>query len=63
MTMVPSANKPFLATQYISRQLDFARQYRGWCAANWERVCWTEESTFEIGKNSRQVHVWKTEYE
>jgi hypothetical protein len=47
----------------MSWQLDFARQYCGWCAVDWEHVCWMEESTFEIGKNSRQVHVWRTAYE
>jgi hypothetical protein len=47
----------------MSRRLDFARQYRGWCVANWEHVCWMDESTFEIGKNSRQVHIWKMAYE
>jgi hypothetical protein len=55
--------KPFLTTQHMSRRLDFARQYRGWYAINWECVCWTDESTFEIGKNSRQIHVWRTAYE
>jgi hypothetical protein len=55
--------KPFLTAQHMSRQLDFVRQYRGWCVADWERICWIDESTFEIGKNSGEVHVWKTAYE
>jgi hypothetical protein len=45
-----AVKKPFLADQHMSRRLDFARQYCGWCAAEWERVCWMDESTFEIGK-------------
>jgi hypothetical protein len=58
-----AVKKPFLTAQHLSRQLDFVREYRGWCAADWEHVCWIDESTFEIGKNSRQVHVWKKAYE
>jgi hypothetical protein len=58
-----AVKKPFLTAQHMSQQLDFARQYRRWCTADWERVYWTDESTFEIGKNSRQVHVWKMAYE
>jgi hypothetical protein len=47
----PNCNqKPFLRTQHMSRQLDFVRQYRGWCIADWKCACWTNESTFEIGK-------------
>jgi hypothetical protein len=58
-----AVKKPFLTTQYMSWRLDFVRQYHGWCTTDWEHVCWTDESTFEIGKNSREVHVWKTAYE
>ena len=49
--------KPFLTPLHMLRRLHFARQYRGWSAEEWERVCWTDESTFEIGKDSRQIHV------
>jgi hypothetical protein len=47
----------------MSRQLDFARWYCGWKAKDWQCVCWTDKSTFKIGKNSRQVHVWRMAYE
>jgi hypothetical protein len=46
----------------MSWQLDFARGYCGWSAEDWECHCCTNESTFEIGKNSRQVHVWRMTY-
>jgi hypothetical protein len=58
-----AVKKPFLIAQHMSWQLDFARQYHEWCIADREHICWTDESTFEIGKYSRQVHVWKTVYE
>jgi hypothetical protein len=46
----------------MSPQLDFARWCCRWSAKDWEYICWIDESTFEIGKNSRQVHVWRTTY-
>lgn len=58
-----AVKKPFLKPLHISRRLHFARQYCGWSAEEWERVCWTDESSFEIGKDSRQIHVWRTAYE
>jgi hypothetical protein len=32
-------------------------------ADDWKNVLWTDESSFEIGKNSRQVRVWRSEGE
>ena len=26
---------------------------------DWKNILWMDESSFEIGKNSRQVHVWR----
>ena len=47
----------------MSQRLAFAQKYCGWTIKEWERVVWTDESTFEVGKNSRQVHVWRNAYE
>jgi uncharacterized membrane protein YbhN (UPF0104 family) len=44
----------------MSWQLDFVRRYYEWSAKDWKYVCWIDKSTFEIGKNSRQVQVWRT---
>ena len=57
-----AVKKPFLTPLHMSRRLHFARQYCGWSAEEWEPVCWTNESTFKIGKDSRQIHVWRTTY-
>ena len=38
----------------------FAQKYGEWSAEDWECIIWMDESTFEIGKNSRQVCVWRT---
>ena len=55
-----AVKKPFLTPRHIYQRLVFAQKYRGWSAEDWERIIWTDESTFEIGKNSRQVRVWRT---
>ena len=58
-----AVKKPFLTHRHMSQRLAFAQKYCGWTIKEWERVVWTNESTFEVGKNSRQVHVWRNAYE
>jgi hypothetical protein len=55
--------KHFLTYRHMSQRLAFAQKYCGWTIKEWERVVWTNESTFEVGKNSRQIHVWRNAYE
>jgi transposase len=52
--------KPFLSDIHIKKRLDFAKQHKSWSLEQWRRVIWTDESTFEIGKNSRTVRVWRS---
>ena len=54
-----AVKKPFLTHRHISKRLAFAQKYGGWNTKELERVVWTDESTFKVGKNSRQVHVWR----
>ena len=49
-----------MSPHHISQRLAFAQKYCRWSAEEWEQVIWTDESTFEVGKNSRQIHVWRT---
>lgn len=53
-----AAKKPFLSEKHKAQRLVFARQYRDWTVEDW-KVIWTDESCFEIGKNSRQIRVWR----
>jgi transposase len=55
-----AVKKPFLTPRHMSQRLAFAQKYCRWSAEDWEQVVWTDESTFEVGKNSRQIHVWRT---
>lgn len=55
--------KPFLTAQHQAKRLEFALTHRNWTPEQWKQVIWTDESIFEIGKNFRQVLVWRTAYE
>ena len=44
--------KPFLKEKHIKACLKFALKYKDW-REDWKRVIWTDESTFEIEKNTR----------
>lgn len=58
-----AAKKPFLSVGHKITRLQFAREHVHWSASDWKYVIWTDESTFEIGKRSRQVKVWRRSYE
>ena len=54
-----AARKPFLMARHIAARLEFAKQHKNWTVADWKKVIWTDESTFEIGKNVRRIQVWR----
>lgn len=58
-----AARKPFLSVSHRMQRLQFARAYRHWMAEDWKHVIWTDESSFELGKNSRQIRVWRKTHE
>ena len=55
--------KPFMNAMHRKRRLDFARKYAHWTAQDWKKVIWTDESSFENGKNSAVVKVWRQAHE
>jgi transposase len=54
-----AVKKPFISDVNKAKRLAFALEHRNWTKERWRRVIWCDESTFEIGKNSRQVRVWR----
>ena len=54
-----AAKKPFLSNRHTVRRYAFAQEHKNWTIDDWKRVIWTDESSFEIGKNSRQTLVWR----
>jgi hypothetical protein len=55
-------NKPYLGEKHKLDRLKFARAHESWNFEDWCNVIWLEESSFEIGKNSRQSKVWQRSY-
>jgi transposase len=58
-----AAKKPFLIKKHKVDRLAFAKQHRNWTEEDWKNIIWTDESCFEVGKNSRQIRVWRKPYE
>ena len=58
-----AAKKPFLSNKHKVDRLAFAKKYQAWQLSDWMNVIWTDEVSFEIGKNSLQVKVWRRSYE
>ena len=52
--------KPFLKPRHVEKRLDYAKKHASWTIDEWAKVIWTDESSFELGRNYRQVLVWRT---
>ena len=58
-----AAKKPFLSQKHKADRLAFANEHKHWTTFDWRNVIWTDETSFEIGKRSRQVKVWRKLHE
>ncbi|GJJ75043.1 hypothetical protein EMPS_07401 [Entomortierella parvispora] len=58
-----AAKKPYLKPAHELARLNFAKKHEKWTVEDWKKVIWTDESSFEIGKNSRRIRVWRRSYE
>jgi transposase len=58
-----AAKKPFLKDAHKVQRLAFARAHLHWTEDDWKNVIWTDESSFETGKHSRLIRVWRQAYE
>ena len=54
-----AAKKPYLSLKHKADRLAFAKAHQNWMESDWRNIMWTDESSFEIGKYSRQVTVWR----
>lgn len=55
--------KPYLHAHQKAARLQFANAHKHWSIEDWKKVIWTDESVFELGKNSRQIRVWRRVHE
>jgi transposase len=51
--------KPFLSDIHRARRLEFAREHQKWTIKDWNKVIWTNDSSFEFGKSSCQILLWR----
>lgn len=55
--------KPYLSDKHMVDRFAFAKKYVGYAPDFWKRVIWCDKSSFEIGKNSRLIRVWRRPHE
>ena len=54
-----AAKKSYLSLKHKADRLASAKTHQNWTESDWHNIMWTDESSFEIGKYSRQVTVWR----
>ena len=52
--------RPFLTPAAKIQRLDWAYHYADWTQADWHKVIWSDESTFNVGGLSSSGKVWVT---
>jgi transposase len=55
--------KPFLSKKHIAKRLNWSKERKRWTMGVWERVIWTDEASIELGKEPREVRVWRKSHE
>ena len=54
-----AAKKPFICARNQEKRLAFVLECQNFTIEDWKHIVWTDESIFEIGRNTRQIHVWR----
>lgn len=54
-----AAKKPFISKKHASARVSWCEKYREKTAHDWAQVIFSDESSIEIGKQSRQIRVWR----
>src|ERR1700761_6861838 len=52
-----ATKKPLLTPLNRRARLEFAKQYQHWTVSDWEKVLWSDESSFEVFNSARKVFV------
>lgn len=58
-----AAVKPFLEERHIKERFEWCQKMRSMSAYDWWHVIFSDETSVEIGKQSRQIKVWRHEGE
>lgn len=55
-----AAKKPFISERHRIARVNWCEKYKDKSVYYWEKVIFSDESSVEIGKQSRQIRVWRT---
>ena len=58
-----AAKKPLLTLPHRLARLDFAKAHSAWTPEDWQKVLWSDESSFEIFDSHRRVYVRRRDSE
>jgi hypothetical protein len=51
--------KPHLTQSHMSARLEWAKLHESWTVADWAKVIWSDESSIQVGFDSRQMFVFR----
>ena len=54
-----AAKKPFISERHAAARISWCEKYKEKPASYWNQVIFSDESSVEIGKQSRQIRVWR----
>ncbi|CAB4484415.1 unnamed protein product [Rhizophagus irregularis] len=54
-----AAKKPFISEKHALARISWCEKYKEKTAYDWAQVIFSDESSVEIGKQSRQIRVWR----
>ena len=54
-----AAKKPFITAENAMKRLEWCKQHATLTGEDWKKFIWSDESSVEIGRQSRQIKVWR----
>ncbi|EXX68552.1 IS630 family transposase [Rhizophagus irregularis DAOM 181602=DAOM 197198] len=54
-----AAKKPFVSKKHVLAHVSWCEKYKEKTIQDWNQVIFSDESSVEIGKQSRQIRVWR----
>lgn len=54
-----AAKKPFISERHAAARVSWCEKYKKKSVSYWSQVIFSDESSVEIGKQSRQIRVWR----
>ena len=54
-----ATKKPFISERHAAARISWCEKYKEKPASYWNQVIFSDESSVEIGKQSRQIRVWR----